>query len=225
MPHSASAVRSSAVRNGRRKRQDIALIGRTGGQRVGQYRAVAGRADRQRDRRRAVAPRSSPRRLRKASLPSGRQVAAGVGGIDLLDEEVLDIAAGRREAPGDPVVVADRRQTACRRRCRRRSRAPASSVAPDTRSPARRSRGAGRWRRAACRSRCARRRRPSCSRRRSGRPPAATPRRGGRAGAGDRSSPAPPGWSARRPGIRGRGRRGPSGDSVRARRARSNSPR
>ena len=52
-------------------------------------------------------------RERRAALRG--QIAAGIGGIDLLDEEILDIGGRRREAPGDPLVVADHDQRDARR--------------------------------------------------------------------------------------------------------------
>ena len=167
VPHRLGAA---VVRRSRRSRTGPGhtRFGRAGRQGVRQHRAVPGLADRDVDRRRALhGDRFVPGRERRAALR--RQIAAGIGRIDLFDENVLDIGRRRREAPGNPLVVTDHDQ-------RHPGRGAAGNLVlrglqprqiPEAR--ARQRRDAGRWRGSACRSRCARRRRPSCSRRNAAR--------------------------------------------------------
>src|SRR5271169_6183294 len=54
----------------------------------------------------------APPRTRIVSRRDGRapfrgQIAAGVGRIDPLDKEILDIGFGCGQTPGDPLIVAD----------------------------------------------------------------------------------------------------------------------
>ncbi len=150
---------------------------------------------------------------RRAALRG--QISAGVGRVDFLDEQILDIGGRRREAPGDVVVVADHDERhpgrggagdlAARRFRRARYHGPG---APKARCGSLASSGLP-----LC---CAGRRRPSCSTRNAARPPSAARRRAGGARAGDRSAASRRALSARLSDIPDRERRG--------RRARSSAP-
>ena len=43
----------------------------------------------------------------KGGAAVGGHIAAGVSGVEPLDKQILDIAAGRRKAPGDTIIMPD----------------------------------------------------------------------------------------------------------------------
>ncbi len=75
---------------------------------------MARRAHRQRDRR-GVANIDPLLARGDGERAAGREIMAGIAGIRLLDIEILDVAAGGGEAPGDVIVMAENEERRARR--------------------------------------------------------------------------------------------------------------
>ena len=96
------------------------------------HHAVAGAAHPQAHR---IAPQHVDRLVAHAERARavGRQVAAGIGRIDPLDEQVLAVEVGGGEAPADRCRCGPARRRASRARWRRGCRSPARPAARGTR--------------------------------------------------------------------------------------------
>ena len=124
----------------RARRRRLAAAGTrseiTGPCRVSRTSSATGGAAANRDR--LVAARERLRAVR-------RQVAAGIGGIEPLDEQVLGVRAGVGEAPGELAVAAEHDERQAGQRGADHARGPAPRDGRGTTCPGACSRDAGRW--------------------------------------------------------------------------------